>query len=67
MTMLREKVDVINKLRRIAGGHDPKKAEVDAEAKKTERLALPDHSKDTKAAKSFLMNSLPMGPPSKRS
>ena len=63
--MLREEVGVINKLQRIAGGH--KKAEADAEAKKKERLALLDHSRNTKAAKSFLMNNLPMGPPSKRS
>ena len=49
------------------GPNDPKKTEVDAEAKKKERLALLDHSKNTKAAKSFLMNNLPMGPPSKRS
>ena len=33
------------------GPYDPKKAEVDAEAKKKERSALPDHSKKNKSCK----------------
>ncbi len=46
------------------GVFDPKKAEEDAEALKKERLSVPCHSNNTRTAKSFLVNNLPMRPPS---
>jgi len=46
------------------GVFDPKKAEEDADAKKKERLSVPDHSKNTRTAKSFLMKNLKIRPPS---